>query len=194
MWWNSCSVSEPGSTDNYLRSTDALALQDLIKPADWDTRRNRVSWFTEWKWEEGAEKDQFRRESSTENPPHKEWTNWSSRGTWDPLRRKEWEEKCLLWECWTLIGWEKTEPTNSSKWSAWTPDTTRSETTEESTGSATQSTNTENSEDLPELENKPEASMSKDTETQRSDPPREPTTREETKSVYSDTDDFLLDY
>jgi hypothetical protein len=68
------------------------------------------------------------------------------------------------------------------------------ETTEESTGSATQSINTENSEDSLELENKPEDSMSKDTETPKSDPPREPTTREETKSVYSDTDDFLFNY
>jgi len=76
----------------------------------------------------------------------------------------------------------------------WTPDTTRLEMTEESTGSATQSINTENSEDSPELENKPEVSMSRDTETPRSDPLREPTTREETKSVYSDTDDFLFNY
>lgn len=75
-----------------------------------------------------------------------------------------------------------------------TLDTTPSETTEESTGSATQSINTENSEDSPEPENKPEVLMSRDTETQRLDPQREPTTRGETRSVYSDTDDFLFNY
>lgn len=192
MWWNSSSVSEHGSTDNCLPSTDALVRPDLIKPAVWVTRPNKASWSTGWRWEEEAVKDRSPRVSSTESPPPRESTNSSSRETWDRPQRREWAARCPPCAWWTRTGSEKTEPTSSSKSSVWTPGTTPSGTTAESTGSATPSTSTGNSEDSPGPENRPEDSMSRDTGTPRLDPPRELTTREEIKFLYSDTDDFLF--
>ena len=54
--------------------------------------------FTELKSEEEEEKDQFQRESFTENQPDKESMNWNSLEIWDLLPKKELEEKYQPWE------------------------------------------------------------------------------------------------
>merc|ERR1712083_344567 len=112
MRCDSSCVFAAGSTVSSPPYIELPDLHDPIKPAVWDTVRNRVLLSTVFVCAVEDARGPSPREPRTVNPPTRVWTLSNSRGVSSPLQRSALVANARLYAYSTAIGWPKIQRTN----------------------------------------------------------------------------------